>query len=343
MAPVAGYDPHMVVTALLLALSFVLLLGGAYLFTNAVEWAGARLNLGRGATGSILAAVATALPESLIPVVAIVAGQQGGPIAIGAIVGAPFLLGTLAMGLVGISAYVFRGRRQQREVIRVERASTERDLVVFMVFFAMALVLGLVPIRSLHIAAAVVFVLAYGAYVWRTVVRSRAGAGAEEELHDLFFDPTKQNPPSNLQIVGQVVVGLGLIIGGAHLFVHEVEAMAHAVGVGALVLALVLAPLASELPEKFNSFFWVRGGKDTLALGNITGAMVFQSMLPVAVGMAFTTWQFTAPPTIAAACALVGGALCMLAVHRGGRFGVPFIGAWLVLYVGAVVYVIAAV
>lgn len=338
-----GYDPRMVLSVLLLALSFALLLGGAYLFTNAVEWAGARLNLGRGATGSILAAVATALPESLIPVVAIIGGEAGGQIAIGAIVGAPFLLGTLALGLVGVAAYTFRGRREQREVVTAGRVSTERDLIVFMIFLAIALVLGLVAVRPLHIAAAVVFVVAYGVYVWRTVAGSRTTAEQEEELQDLFFDPTKHDPPRNLQIAAQVVVGLAMIIGGAHLFVTEIEAIAHGVGVSALILALILAPLASELPEKFNSIFWVRVGKDTLALGNITGAMVFQSMLPVAVGLAFTTWEFAAPPTIAAACALAGAALCMIAVRRGGRFSPPFICVWFALYLGTVAYVIAAV
>lgn len=334
-----GYHARMIVQAVLLALSFALLLGGAFLFTNAVEWAGVRLKLGSGATGSILAAVATALPESLIPIVAIIAGEQGGEIALGAIVGAPFLLATLAMGLVGLSVYLFRGRRQQGQVVTAARSSTERDLLVFVAFFGIALALGHIPVRWLHIAAAVGFVVGYGIYVWRTIAGAR-GAGGGEELHELFFDPTKHDPPRNIQIVAQVAVGLGLIIGGAHLFVHEVEAIAHAVGVGALTLSLVLAPLASELPEKFNSFLWSREGKDTLALGNITGAMVFQSMVPVAVGMAFTRWEFTAPPTIAAVCALVGGAACMLAVYRGGRFSLPFLAVWGVLYAGAVVYII---
>ena len=65
-----------------------------------------------------------------------------------------------------------------------------------------------------------------------------------------------------------------------------------------LVLSLVLAPLATELPEKANSFFWVREGKDTLALGNITGAMVFQSLIPISFGLAFTTGTSTASASV---------------------------------------------
>ena len=81
------------------------------------------------------------------------------------------------------------------------------------------------------------------------------------------------------------------MVGGAHLFVEELLGIADSLGVDALVLALILAPLATELPEKVNSFFWVREGKDALALGNISGAMVFQSTIPVGIGLIFTDWD----------------------------------------------------
>ncbi|HNC05350.1 MAG TPA: hypothetical protein PLS38_03490, partial [Solirubrobacterales bacterium] len=59
---------------LLLLFSFAIILTGALLFTNAIEWLGHKLNLGEGAVGSILAAVGTAMPETLIPIVAIIGG-----------------------------------------------------------------------------------------------------------------------------------------------------------------------------------------------------------------------------------------------------------------------------
>ncbi|HEX2128197.1 MAG TPA: hypothetical protein VHF58_03165, partial [Solirubrobacterales bacterium] len=89
----------------LLVVSFAVILAGALVFTNAVEWAGVKLNIGEGATGSLLAAVGTAMPETLIPIVAMIGGSEGAEdVAIGAIIGAPFLLATIAMALVGISA-----------------------------------------------------------------------------------------------------------------------------------------------------------------------------------------------------------------------------------------------
>jgi cation:H+ antiporter len=114
-------------------LEFAIALGAivaaASLFTNAVEILGGRLNLGQGAVGSVLAAVGTALPETMIPIVAVLAAVFGGrdpgtagEIGIGAILGAPFMLATLAMFVVGASALTFRSRREQGAEIRCGEA-----------------------------------------------------------------------------------------------------------------------------------------------------------------------------------------------------------------------------
>ena len=49
--------------------------------------------------------------------------------------------------------------------------------------------------------------------------------------------------------------------------------------------------MATELPEKINSILWIRRGRDTLAFGNITGAMVFQGSLLPAMGIMLTPWE----------------------------------------------------
>ena len=120
---------------LLLVASFAVILAGALLFTNAVEWAGHRLEIGEGATGSLLAAVGTAMPETLIPIVAIIGGAEGAEdVAIGAIIGAPFLLATIAMALVGISALIYRSRRAQGTHLNADAETLDRDLVFFLIF-----------------------------------------------------------------------------------------------------------------------------------------------------------------------------------------------------------------
>jgi cation:H+ antiporter len=324
----------------LLVISFAVMVAGAYVFTNAVEWAGVKLGLGHGAVGSVLAAVATAMPESLIPVVAIARGNQGGEIAVGAIVGAPFLLATLAMALCGITAFVFRARRVRARP-QLDRHATTRDLFVFLSALPVAVVTGILGVPLLRFAGAVVLVAAYGTFIWKTIIRARKEGGGDEP-GSLFFDTTKHDPPTTFQVLAQTVVGVGTLVGAAVLFVACIERLAHASGADELILTLVIAPLATELPELINSITWIRQGKDTLALGNITGAMVFQSMLPVAVGMAFTDWRLTAPALLAMFAAGAGAVLSLVAVRRGRRLSMPFISCWAGLYVGGITSIIAA-
>jgi cation:H+ antiporter len=328
-------------SVVLLPTSFAVLLAGALLFTNAIEWFGSRLELGQGAVGSLLAAVATALPESLIPVVAIIQGEAGADdVAIGAIIGAPLLLATIAMALVGVAALIYRDRRPQSLACSVHLPTLQRDLGFFMGCFTVGLLLGLGAPRELQVAGALLLVLAYAAYA-RWTLRHSGEVEAEEELKPLVMDPTRGDPPAMSTIVLQLFVALGAIVGGAEIFVEQVLHVADSVGLEPLLLSLVLAPFATELPEKANSFFWVRDGKDSLALGNITGAMVFQSTLPMAIGLSFTDWALDEYSILAGCLALAGGSVAILALQIRRRFSGRAILVWALLYAFFVAYVTA--
>ena len=324
----------------LLVVSFAVILAGALLFTNAIEWVGHRLAVGEGAVGSLLAAVGTALPETLIAIVALVGATKSEDVAIGAIVGAPFLLATLAMGLVGLTAYIYRRRRKQGIELTADVPTLDRDLTFFMVFFGLALLLGFGASEEIRIAAGVAFFLAYVVYVQRTLAAGGA-VQAEESLNPLIIEPRRRRTgdPALWLCVVQALVGLGAMVGGAHLFVEELLQTAEDLGVEAIVLSLILAPLATELPEKVNSFFWVREGKDSLALGNITGAMVFQSTIPVGIGLIFTDWELGGNAAVSVALGLAGGLIAYWALRLRDRFELLPVIAWLALYASFIVIV----
>jgi cation:H+ antiporter len=323
----------------LLAVSFAVILAGALLFTNAVEWAGNKLGLGEGATGSILAAVGTAMPETLIPIVAIIGGAEGSEdVAIGAIIGAPFLLATVAMALVGISALAFKRRREQGTSLRVHVPTLDRDLVFFLIFFAAGILIGVVVPEEVHIPLAIVLVLAYGGYV-RATLRGGGEVQEEETIGPLYMDRTPGDNPPGATVVIQLIIGLAAIVGGAHLFVEELLHVAESIGLEPLVLSLVLAPLATELPEKANSFFWVKDGKDSLALGNITGAMVFQSTIPIAAGLLITEWDLDRFAIVSGVLGLAGGAVAYWALRLRRRFELLSILIWSALFATFIVYV----
>jgi cation:H+ antiporter len=329
-------------SVLLLAISFAVILAGALLFTNAVEWMGHRLELGEGAVGSVLAAVGTAMPETLIAIVALIGAKPGGDqVAIGAIVGAPFLLGTLAMGLVGLFAYLYRDRRAQGLELSAHGPTLERDLLFFLCFFGLSLALAWGAPAALRIPVGLLALLAYPLYIRRTL---KQGGEVQDHatLDPLVFErrPGRRMNPGLAISAVQLLVGLGAMVGGAHLFVEELLNIAGDLGVDAVVLALILAPLATELPEKVNSFFWVREGKDSLALGNITGAMVFQSTVPFGIGLIFTDWALSADAALSVALGLAGGFLAYLALRRRGRFELLVVVGWFALYAAFIAVVV---
>jgi cation:H+ antiporter len=182
-----------VITLVEFGIALVAILVAAALFTNAVEILGERLNLAQGAVGSVLAAVGTALPETMIPVVAILGSvfagerpEESAEIGVGAILGAPFMLTTLALFVVGVSIVASRRRRAygtdmhvdeqttgwdagffhpgktHGTEVRVDEVTIGRDVGFFLIFFAVAAGVGLVELPFLVKAA--VAVLLVGGY-----------------------------------------------------------------------------------------------------------------------------------------------------------------------------------
>ena len=343
---------------LVLLIALVIILIGAELFTNGIEWFGRSLNLAEGAVGSVLAAVGTALPETLIPIIAIVfaTGQASDEIGVGAILGAPFMLSTLAMFVTGIAILAFRRRRATGGELRIDTDVLAHDIRYFAIAYALAIgsaFLPLEPVWIRWIAAAVLI----GIYVWYVRGHLRADAAdEEEELAPLRFrrvdvrahrnDPTV---PRLRAINLQVLVALGFIIVGAVFFVDAVEHLASSLGVSEVLLALVIAPVATELPEKFNSIIWVRQNKDTLAMGNITGAMVFQSCIPTVVGLVLASeaWSIREGSYTAFASAGIAfaasAAIFLPMARRGGLHGRHLLigGVFYLAYLALVVVVVS--
>lgn len=275
--------------------ALVVIVAGSELFTNAVEHLGESFGLSEGLTGSVFAAVATALPETIVPVVAVASGGRanvGQHVGVGAILGSSFMLATLALTLVALFALPQRGLSKPFEP---EPTGIRRDLSYFIVAFVIATASLFIPSGMLwpRIVVCVVLVAVYVYYVVETVrgsgqlVEAGHGTSADGPLWLCRIGL----PSRNVIAVLQAAIALALIIGGARGFVWGIEHFADLVGFPVLVMSLILIPVATEMPEKINSILWIRRGRDTLAFGNITGAMVFQGTLLPAFGVFLDSWQ----------------------------------------------------
>ncbi|MEA4923879.1 MAG: sodium:calcium antiporter [Syntrophomonadaceae bacterium] len=311
----------------LLIISLGIVLAGAELFVNGVEWLGKLFNLSEGAVGSVLAAVGTALPETIIPVIAIVftRGTEGKEIGIGAILGAPLMLSTLAMFVTGIAVIVFKNRRRTGTKVTGDYSSMSRDLGFFMIVYTLAVLAGAIPadLRIWQLLIAVALVVAYIWYVFAMLSQER-DLESDTEIPPCYF-ARRHCPPPTISVLLQVLVALLCIVLGADLFVHSIKVVAQTYGVPAFVLALIITPIATELPEKFNSVIWISREKDTLALGNITGAMVFQSSLIPALGIFLTDWHLNSGAFVSAVLTLASAALLFTQLIRQKHVTAPML------------------
>ncbi|HEX5370156.1 MAG TPA: sodium:calcium antiporter [Dehalococcoidia bacterium] len=335
----------MALAVALVLLSLVIILVAAELFTNAVEWFGHRLGLAEGAVGSVLAAIGTALPETMIPIIAIlfVGSTDAHEIGVGAILGAPFLLSTAAFAVTGLGVIAFAGRRESGTDMRLDTEVIQRDIGFFFIVYLFAIAASFIPWDTGKHLIVFVLLALYAFYLYRTFSdESPESTESEEDLGRLQLQRLigGSGSPSTLIIVMQLVVSLAMIVGGAQLFVTNLETVSEDLGIPALALALIIAPLATELPEKFNSIIWVRQGKDTLAMGNISGAMVFQSCIPVSVGVAFTDWELTQEALVSAVIALASTAIVYISIRQRGYLSSYILARAGLLWCGFVTYVV---
>ena len=282
-------------------------------FTNAVESLGEKLRFSEGVTGSIFAAVGTALPETMIPIVAILAGDSGKvseEVGVGAILGAPFMLSTLAMFLMGLAAWHSKGKRG-KDSIRPEPTGFRRDIEFFLFAFTVSFLVAFTPheMRGLRVFVSFLLVLTYFYYVLETVRASTAlvkGGHATEKSKGLYLGLIFKE--HMFFVLLQLLLSLALIVAGAKGFVGSVEVLAEIIHVPVIALSLIIVPVATELPEKINSIIWIRSGRDTMAVGNITGAMVFQGSLLPAIGIYLTPWTLNLTVVASSAITIIAGA-----------------------------------
>jgi len=300
--------------ALLFLASVVLLVLASELFTNAVEWAGYRLHLGTGATGSLLAAFGTSLPETVVPAVALIAhAPSADSVAMGAVLGAPFLLLTLGVMVTGVAVL---SRRRARTLV-LDRRQPRRDLGVFVVAFSAALICVVLPFPA-RVAVGVALLAGYGGYIVATL---RGGVPVEEMPEPLHIVRWRSGQPNPLLISAQLAAAVLLLVVGSNLFVNALNQAASALSISALILALVVVPMATELPETLNSVLWVRSRDDMLAFGNVAGSATFQSCVLAFIGVVFTTWRPGVGGLISGVLTLVTASVLLVVLWRGRAHG----------------------
>lgn len=273
------------------------------IFTNAVENLGKYFKIQDGALGSIFAAFGTALPETILPLIAVfgayVSGSElniGKDIGRGAVLGSPFLLSTLAFFTVGITVLMMSFLKKRTDIICIDLKYYQRDLRYFFIAYTAGVLSSFIPLYSIKISVGIILLCFYCYYAVGTVKKySCDGDYCENETEELKFSQLFKISDKYFLflIIFQFLFSIAGLVLSSHCFVENLKEVSSIFGVSAMIVSLFLAPVATELPETFNGILWSIKQKDVLAVSNISGAMVFQACIPMAVGIFFTDWTLS--------------------------------------------------
>jgi cation:H+ antiporter len=303
-----------VILGLLLGAAVVIYLACEF-FVNGVEWVGRKLAVGQKATGTILAAFGTALPESVVTFVAVTFPHTlaDKDIGVGAAMGGPLALGTVAYAVVGVTLLVCRRRLPEGEAGRTLYAGLSRDQAWFIVISIAKLVVGL-AVFAFKPWLGVLFLAAYAAYAWKEMT-------GVEDAEAVDLEPLKLTPkattPTTLAALTQTLAALVVIFAASRFFVGQLGALGPYLGLKPQLLSLLISPIATELPETLNAVIWIRQGKVRLALANISGAMMIQATVPTAFGLFATPWVLDPALILAGAVTLLSVSILFFAFWRG--------------------------
>lgn len=327
-------------------MSVLLIIGGILvifaaceLFVNSIEWLGRKLRISENAVGTVLAAVGTALPESLVTLIALVFSSSAvsQDIGIGAIIGGPLMLVTIAYFTVGLTTIVARKKRSLGTRLQLDQIGVSRDVVWFLAIFVVAIASSLIPSHEIKVLVALGLIAAYFAYAFGELGEE---VGEQRQLARLHFQ-RRVSVPDTWRVILQVALGIAGMIYGANLFVNNLSNVAEGIGLSAVVLSILLSPVATELPEVMNAVLWVRQGKEDLAVGNVSGSMLVQAAIPCALGLAFSPWELARAPVLGVA-AILAATLWVFANLRMARLSAVRLLLTGVPYVALVVFFVLA-
>ncbi len=314
----------------LLACAIVIYLACEF-FVNAVEWLGVQLKMGTIAIGTVLAAIGTALPESVVTLVAVTMGKtaQAKDIGVGAAMGGPLALATIAYAVSGYM--LLRKKSGSQSLKSVDLRQLPNDQKWFLAIFIFKVGLGLIAF-SFKTWLGLLFFAAYGAYFIKEM-RADSQKHSDIDLEPLKLQ-AKRATPSGWAVAIQILGSLVVIFVTSQLFVTQLEWIGPELGLPATVTALLLSPVATELPEILNAIIWIRQGKTSLALANISGAMMIQATVPSGLGILFTPWKFDGPLTLSGVVtiAAIVYLLFLLQTKRFTPMKISFVGVFYLIF-----------
>jgi cation:H+ antiporter len=245
--------------------------------------------------GRTLLSIATTLPEIAIVIYAAADGFYG--IAIGAGLGSNLLMMTLGLAVMLLIATT-RLSKAPMKGIPVGMFKLDKIFLLATAVISAALFInGYDFLDGLAFSA---FFVAYIAMAFLEMRSERkkessriiADAGNSENRHQIIevndSEPTEKTfDKEMLKSVAAFAAGTIGIVFGAGPFIHSMQGFSLEIGVSAIILAVIISPIAGEMPEKISMMILARKGAAgaSIAIANVLGSKILNNTLLLAVAI----------------------------------------------------------
>jgi len=243
-----------------ITLGIGLLTLGADLLVRGAAALAERVGLSPLVIGLTVVAFGTSMPEVSVSIGSVLSGEGG--VALGNALGSNIFNILVVLG----GSAIIRPLLVQRRLVRM-------DVPVMIGAATLVFLLALNGVLSRG-EGIVLLVLS----VVYTVLLIRAGLASDERIGPAASEPPRA-PPHTLANVARLTLGLVLLVVGARLLVDGAEATARALGVSELVIGLTVVAAGTSLPELATSFVAALRGQRDIAVGNVVGSNIFNSLV----------------------------------------------------------------
>lgn len=218
-----------------------------------------RLGISPLVVGLTVVAFATSSPELVVSIKAALEGNPG--IVVGNVVGSNIC----NIGLIlGVAALI--------SPIRIKTQLIKREIpIMILVGFILLLVLADDSISRLE---GVLLILGITSYVIFSYLYARKDKVIETSREFIEAIPKGKEKSAWISIL-LIVGGLGLLLGGAHIFVNGAVEVAVRLGVSQAIIGLSMVALGTSLPELMTSVVASFRNENDIAIGNAVGSNVF--------------------------------------------------------------------
>ena len=329
------------VAIVFLVVGFVMLVKGADWFVDGAAGVAGKLRIPALVIGLTVVAFGTSAPELAVSISSAVKKDVG--IAIGNVIGSNI---TNILLILGLSALF--------TALPVQKESRLVDFPVLVAASALLVLFGAFDneIGRLEGGVMVGLLIAYTAFLIINALKHRNDAPMVElNNHEVVGEENKKKgfsawyermKANTWFLLVILVVGLGIVVGGAQLAVNGATTIAEELGISSRIIGLTVVAIGTSLPELITSVMAARKGETDIAVGNIVGSNIFNILMVAGFSALITPLPFIQSFAIDGCIAL--GAAVLLCVfgyiknHKVGRIGgilmlLGFVGYYVYLFV----------